>query len=189
MIYELPKTLYVNDIEYGIRTHFADVLNILGAFNDPELEDSEKVYTCLYILFVDFDTIPQSDYEAAFRAALDFIDCGMTASTSEKKSARAHVMDWEQDAAILFPAINKVAGYEVRSAKYLHWWTFMGYYMEISDGVFSHVLSMRQKKLKGKPLDKWEREYWNSNKDICVLRPKLTAEEQAERDRLNALLG
>ena len=98
-------------------------------------------------------------------------------------------MDWEQDEAILFPAINKVAGFEVRTAKHLHWWTFMGYYMEISDGVFSSVLNLRMKKAKGKKLEKAEREYWSANKDICNLRPKLTAAEQAEKDRLNALLG
>jgi len=98
-------------------------------------------------------------------------------------------MDWEQDENILFPAINKVAGFETRSIEYLHWWTFLGYYMEISEGVFSHVLSIRMKKAKGKKLEKWEREFWSSNKSICVLREKISEEEKAERDRLNALLG
>ena len=98
-------------------------------------------------------------------------------------------MDWEQDEAIMFPAINKVAGFETRSAEYIHWWTFMGYYMEISEGVFSNVLNLRMKKAKGKKLEKWEREFWNSNRDICTLKTKLSSEEQAEKDRINALLG
>ena len=42
---------------------------------------------------------------------------------------------------------------------------------------------------KNKKLEKWEREYWQANKDICVLKPKLTAEEQEAKDRLNAMLG
>ena len=61
--------------------------------------------------------------------------------------------------------------------------------MEIQEGVFSHVLSLRQKKASGKKLEKWERDFWNANKDICELKTKLTAEEQAAKDRLNALLG
>lgn len=65
----------------------------------------------------------------------------------------------------------------------------MGYYMEISEGVFSNVLALRMKKAKGKKLEKWERDYWNANKSICALRTKLTAEEQEEKDRLDALLG
>ena len=184
MIGRLPQSITVNGVERAIRTDFRDVLNIIAAFSDPELENSEKVYVTLVVLYEDFDDIPEKDYESAFKAAMDFIDHGTKAD--ESKSPR--VMDWEQDESIMFPAINKVAGFETRSAEYVHWWTFMGYYMEISEGVFSNVLSLRLKKAKGKKLEKWEREYWDTNKSICVLKPKLTAEEQAEKDRLKALL-
>ena len=185
MIGELPKSLSVNNVEYDIRSDFRDILKIVCAFNDPELENEEKIYVCLCILYEGFDSIPKSDYEAAFKAALDFIDAG--AKSDNKKSPRT--MDWEQDENIMFPALNKVAGFETRTAEYVHWWTFMGYFMEISEGVFSHVLSLRGKKAKNKKLEKWEREYWQANKDICVLKPKLTAEEQEAKDRLNAMLG
>lgn len=185
MIGHLPTQLTVNGCSYAIRTHFQAILDILCAFDDPELENEEKAYTCLYILYEDFFDIPEKDYEAAFKAALEFIEHG--ASSDKGKSVR--LMDWEQDAPLLFPAINKVAGCEVRSAAYIHWWTFLGYYMEISNGVFSQILGMRAKKAKGKPLEKWEKEYWSANKDICELKTKLTAEEQAAKDRLNALLG
>lgn len=184
MIGELPKSVSVNGAEHSIRSDFRDILKILCAFNDPELENSEKIYICLFILYEDFDSIPEEDYEAAFKAAMRFIDHGT--DSDGPKSPR--VMDWEQDESIMFPAINKVAGFETRTADYIHWWTFMGYYMEISEGVFSNVLSLRLKKAKGKKLEKWEREYWSANKNICVLKPKLTAEEQAAKDRLNALL-
>lgn len=184
MIGELSKSVCVNGVFHSIRSDFRDILKILCAFNDPELENSEKVYICLFILYEDFDEIPDTDYEAAFKAAIQFIDHGT--DSNGPKSPR--VMDWEQDESIMFPAINKVAGFETRAADYLHWWTFMGYYMEISEGVFSNVLSLRLKKAKGKKLEKWEREYWSANKSICVLKPKLTAEEQAKKDRLNALL-
>ena len=185
MIGELPKSLSVNNVEYDIRSDFRDILKIVCAFNDPELENEEKIYVCLCVLYEDFDSIPKSDYEVAFKVALDFIDA--SAKSDGKKSPRT--MDWEQDENIMFPAINKVAGFETRTAEYVHWWTFMGYFMEISEGVFSNVLSLRSKKAKNKKLEKWEREYWQANKDICVLKPKLTAEEQEAKNRLNAMLG
>lgn len=109
--------------------------------------------------------------------------------TVDEQKPPPRVMDWEQDESIMFPAVNKVAGFEVRSARYVHWWTFMGYYMEISDGVFAQVLNLRLKRAKGKKLEKWEREYWISNRAICALRTKLSEEEQAEKDRIDALLG
>lgn len=185
MIGKLPKSLIISGEEYAIRTDFRDILRIITAFGDPELESNEKIYVCLFVLYEDFDSLPPEMYEAAFKAALRFIDCGMEPDT--RKSPRT--MDWEQDEAIIFPAVNHVAGFETRSADYIHWWTFMGYFMEINDGVFSNVLSIRTKKAKGKKLEKWEREFWQANKDICVLKAKLTEEEQAAKDRLNALLG
>ncbi len=182
--FTLPTRLDVVGREYDIRTDFRDILKILTAFDDPELEANEKQYVCLYILYVDFNAIPREAYEDAYRAAIRFIDNGIE---GDGKSPRT--MDWEQDAAILFPAVNKAAGFETRSADYLHWWTFAGFFMEIKDSTYATILSLRQKKAKGKKLEKWEREFWQSNAKICRLRTKLTAEEQAERDRLNALLG
>lgn len=185
--WELPESLPIAGREYGIRTDFRDVLRILAAFSDPDLKEDEKVYVCLFILFVDFEALPPAAYEEAFKAASQFIDCGRDWQEAPKKSPR--VMDWEQDKSILFPAINKVAGLEVRTVPYMHWWTFMGYYMEISEGIFSTILSLRQKRAKGKKLEKWEREFWQQNKDICVLKKRLSQEEIEERERLNALLG
>ena len=65
----------------------------------------------------------------------------------------------------------------------------MGYFMEIEEGIFSTVLGIRQKRAKGKKLEKWEQEFYVNNKDICVIKTKYTQEEQEEIDRLNKLLG
>lgn len=187
MIGELPRSLVVNGVTYDIRTDFRDILRIIAAFDDPELESSEKVYVCLYILFQDFDDIPKDDYEAAFTAALNFIDNDAESGEKPKRSPRT--MDWEQDERLIFPAVNKVAGFETRTAEYIHWWTFLGYFMEITDGVYSTIMSLRLKKAKGKKLEKWEQEFWGANKDVCTLKRRVSAEEQAEIDRINAMLG
>lgn len=184
MVYDLPTSLEVAGKEYAIRSDYRDVLHILLAFDDPELSPSEKQYLCLYILYPDFDKIPHEDYQAAYSAAIHFIDNGME---NDKHSPRT--MDWEQDAPLIFSAINKTAGYEVRSVDYLHWWTFTGFFMEIRDGIFATVLNLRQKKAKGKKLEKAEQEFWQANHKICALKPKLTEEERAEKARLNALLN
>lgn len=184
MIFDLPTSLEVAGKEYEIRTDYRDILNIIQAFEDPDLEPEEKQYVCLYILYKDFEMLPQDDYTEAYKKAIEFMDNG---AEGEKHAPKT--MDWEQDATILFPAVNHVAGYEVRSVDYLHWWTFTGFFMEIKDSVYAQVLNLRQKKAKGKKLEKWEQEFWRSNKNMCVLKEKLTAEEQAEKDRLNAILG
>lgn len=184
MIGELPESLIVGGRKRAIRTDFRDILTIIQAFNDPELDTTEKVLVCLVILYKDFDGIKPDDYEEAYKQAIWFMDLGE--EPDEKQNPR--LMDWEQDEKILFPAINAVAGFETRSRKKIHWWTFMGYFMEIHEGTFSQVLSLRQKKAKGKKLEKWEREFWDNNKRMCKLRPKLTREEEETKARLRAML-
>ena len=61
--------------------------------------------------------------------------------------------------------------------------------MEIAEGTFSTVLGIRQKMAKGKRLEKWEQEFRRENKDLCDLKTRYTAEEQAEIDYWNKLLG
>ena len=189
MIGELPTSLIVGAEEWDIRTDFRDVLKILLAFGDPNVDDAEKVLICLQIIYESFEEMPPEDYEEAFKQALNFIDCDMPEGKADKHSPRT--MDWEQDGNIIIPAINKVAGYEVRSVKYLHWWSFMGYFMEIStDGVFGTVLRLRQKKRPGSKasLDKFEKEFWNANRELCELKPKLSDDEIERKKRLNEML-
>jgi len=185
MIYELPTSVEFGGREWAINTDYRDILNVLVAFDDPELTDAEKGYVCLYNLYVDYDEIPRDQMQAAYDAAIEFIDHG---HPDDKKPTKK-TMDWEQDASLIFPAVNHVAGFEVRSADYIHWWTFMGYFMEIKDSTYSTVLSLRQKKARGKKLEKYEQEYWRNNRGICELRNKETEEEKAEKERLKQLLG
>ena len=69
-------------------------------------------------------------------------------------------MDWTQDANLIFPAVNKAAGFEVRGVDYMHWWTFMGYFMEIRDTTYATILGLRGKKARGKKLEKDEKELY-----------------------------
>lgn len=40
----------------------------------------------------------------------------------------------------------------------------MGAYMEISEGLFHEILLIRQKRMSGKKLEKWEQEFYRKNK-------------------------
>lgn len=184
MFWELPTSLEVAGRAYDIDSDFRTVLRVLAAYGDPELNESEKQFVCLANIYIDLDAIPAAHLQEAYEAAVRFIDNGQE---HEENGPRA--MDWEQDAPLIFPAVNNVARFEVRSVEYLHWFTFLGYFMEIKDGVFSTVLRLRQKRSKNQKLDKAESEFWTSNQKICVLERKLTAEEQADYDRFDKLFS
>jgi len=184
MFGELPKQIEVAGVYRNIRTNYKDIITILIMFEDPDLTQEEKVWDCLDILFFGINNIPQKDYDAAFQAALKFIDHGI--EKENEKSPR--LMDWEKDEPILIPAINKSAGFDVTRVPYIHWWTFMGYYMEIGDNsVFTQVVNIRNKQAKNKKLNDAEKEFYKQNKKLITLPKKRDKEEQAEYDRLNAL--
>ena len=166
MLGQLPRSLEINGKIYDINTDFRVILVIISAFNDDDLEDNEKVYICLKRLYVDFDSMPHDDYEEAYSAAIRFIECEQP--QEQKRSPR--IVNWEKDEQMIFPAINKVAGCEVRLLDYLHWYTFYGFFQGIStDDTYGYILTLRQKKAKGKKFEKHEQEFWNNNRSACVM--------------------
>lgn len=164
--WDLPYSLNVGGVDYEIREDFRAVLDILTAFSDDELNEKEKTQAMIEILYYPVLPPPEALEEAA-EAARWFIDCGIT---REEEQPTARTMDWEQDAGIIFPAVNKIAGFETRGRQTIHWWTFYGWFMEIDDGLFSQVLSIRQKLAKGKKLEKWEQEFLRNNQKLCKLK-------------------
>ena len=182
----LPKTLEVNGTEYPIRTDFRVALTIFQAFNDNSLPPMLKAQTALRCLYID---IPDN-LEEAYKKAVWFLDGG---DMPKSKQAPKRTLDWEQDEYLIFPALNKVAGYEIRTAEYLHWWSFLGLFNEVGEGLYSQVMNIRSKLARGKTLEKWEKEYYNSHKELIILKEKLTPEEQAELEReeefINSLIG
>lgn len=184
-VWELPTALNVNGKEYKIRTDFRAVLDILKYFADPDYENDEKWAICLEILYEDFSEIPRKDWEEAMQKALEFIEMNM----KEDGKPKPTLMDWEQDAPIVIPAINKVLHTEIRSLPYLHWWSFMGAYMEVGESLYSYIVGIREKMARGKKLDKAEREFLNRNRHLVVLKKKYSKEELEEQERLKKILG
>ena len=70
-------------------------------------------------------------------------------------------------------------GYSCRRCAYLHWWEFIGTFGCIGDGQFAQVVSIRNKRLHGKKLDKAEQEFVRNNPDLVTLpKHKLTSAEE-----------
>ena len=186
MIFDLPTSLTFGGRDWPINTDYRDVLRTLTAFEDPNVTDEEKTYICLHNTYPDLDRIPQEQLQNALDAAIQFIDHG-----SREEGPSPRMMDWEQDATLIFPAVNRAAGVEIRSLEYLHWWTFLGYFMEIKDTTYATVLSLRQKRYgkHKKKFEKQEEEYWKANRAICELKKRYTDDELEEQERLNSILG
>lgn len=184
MNYGLPKSLNVNGREEPIRWEYTAILDAVEALNDPELENGEKVYSFLYIIFENFLDFEPADYDSAFKSACEFINNGV----DDDKKTNIKMVDFEQDYRIMIPAINRVAGKEIRNCDDIHWWTFLGYFMEIGECTYGTVLNIRSKKASGKKLEKWEQEFYQKNREMVDIKPKLTQEEIEAEKWLNEFL-
>lgn len=188
--WEFPTSLNIGGADYEIRTDYRVVLDLFTALNDNDLMDEDKQIEAymksrviLEIMFPQCDDIPAEHVQEALDKVAEFIDMGITEDSKKPKT-----MDWEQDAPILIPAINKVLNTEIRAQKYMHWWTFLGAYMEIGESLFSNVIHIRQKKAKGKKLEKWEQDFYKENHSLIDFKQKDQRSDE-EKEKLRDYFG
>lgn len=184
-MWKLPDSIELGGVQYGIRTDFRAILDILRAMADPELNEEDRIEVLFDIFFLDAEEIPNEYLQEAIDKAFVFIDCGIS---GEGKS-KARLMDWDKDSPLIASAINKNMGKDIRSVKYMHWWTFMGAYMEISEGLFYEILQIRQKKMNGKKLEKWELEFYRKNKKLIDIQGETKKRSAEEEAALKELFG
>ena len=185
MIGELPTTLEMEDGSiWNIRTDYRAVLAIFEAIGDPELPKEVKTYVMLDCLFVDFDSMPTELYAEACKKASWFLDGGILYEDHN----RPKLLDWEQDESMVFSSVNRVAGREVRAMEYVHWWTFLGWFHEIGEGLLSTVITIRKKLRNNTKLEKWEQEFYRENKEMVDLKVRYSEEEEQEIRELEAKL-
>ena len=187
--YELPTSVILNDTEHAIRRDgdFRMVLDCFRLLQDEELDDNERILACLTVFYDELDGIETvyqlGDLEEAVKQMFSFFNCNQ-----ENVGAKAEgkVIDWDKDALMIISAINKVAGKEIRAEKYLHWWTFMAYYMAIGECALSTVVNIRRKIIKGKKLEKFEQDYVNENPELFHRTENYTKEERELLDDILA---
>ena len=180
-MYRLPTKVMVNGLEFNIRERgdFRMVLDCFNALQDVELSEDYRVLASLLIFYNEFNDIEDlREYEPYLndlvKEMFKFINGGEEQSPGA--DAGTSLIDWEQDSQIVCAAVNNVAKQEIRAVEHLHWWTFLGYYMSIGESVMSTVVSIRSKIAHHKKLEKWEKEFKQSNPKYFVWRQ--TAKEQ-----------
>lgn len=180
--WRLPETAEIGGTAYKLNTDFRDILEIMGYLDNQEMPEYLRWRIALALFYE--GEIPAQDQQEAMGYLAAFISCGETDGKPGPK-----LLDWEQDARAIIADVNKVAGTEIRSMPYLHWWTFLSYFNAIGDGQLSTLVSIRDKLRRGKKLEQWEKDFYRENKSRVDLKKKYSAEELAEQERLKKLLG
>ena len=183
-MYEIPTTIVIDDREFPIRCKgdYRMVLDCFSCLNDFELTDTERLIACLIIFYEDFEDIADvQDLDTELLTRLvkemyNFFECG----ENPMHSMPYKTIDWEKDSQMVCSAVNKVAHTEVRAVKYLHWWTFLGYFSEVGESVLSTVVGIRNKIKRGKKLEKHEREFKARNPHYFIWDSRTLEQKQDE---------
>lgn len=182
--YDLPTSLTVGGVEHPIRTGWRVVMDIFAMYNEPDFDNEMKAFGLVKMIYPRWREIPPEAIPEAIEKACEFLDCGQKPDDRH----RPRLVDGEDDAAIIVPAVNGVAGMDVRENPNIHWWTFFGWYMDIKDSLFSTVLHIRKKKKSGKKLEKWEQDFFHENRNIINIKKRYTAEELKELEYIEKWL-
>lgn len=185
-MYELPTSVRVNDKEFHIRNNgdFRMVLDCFNALGDEELGEDYRVLASLIIFYNELNSLEDCEKYLDYLEELTvkmywFFNCGQKESPGAQTSKI--LVDWDGDSQIICAAVNNVANVEIRALPYLHWWTFMGYYLSIGESVLATVVSIRNKIVTHQKLEKWEKEFKRDNPEYFIWRSSSVDDREAEK--------
>lgn len=192
MIGALPESLTIDGVDCPIRSDYRNILHIFEAFSDPDYSEEEKCIMATYLFYEHFSCVRDAleairngfNVEEAFKQMQWFISAGLP----DGIRLEAPVYDWKQDEQMIFSAVNKAAGKEVREVDYMHWWTFLASFREVGEGTFSFVVGIRNKLNRGKNLEKHEKDFLAHNKELVKLERPKTKEELEQEAEYKALI-
>lgn len=184
-ILKLPTSIELKGREFAINADFRPCVNIMRMFERTDLTDSEKIEVMVEVLYK--DEIPRILYEEAARKAVWFLNLGEEEVKTKSRNNVGRLFSWEQDLKYIISAVDKSAGFSIRSREFYHFWEFMSAFFESGECVFNTLVHQRKLKKTGKQ-SKFDKEWWAENKDIAELKTALTQEEQEILDKFNELL-
>ena len=183
----LPMQAELDGAAYAIRTDYRDILELLrwlGGTADPQLDQSGRWYVAMRLFYPTFAEMPQT----CWPQATDFLAQFLAAGRREQARPGPPLMDWQQDAPFIAAGISRAAGQDVRTLPYLHWWSFLAWFDAIGEGSFATVVAIRDKLRRGKRLENWELDFYRTHRAAVELRSPASPAQEAEKQRLLALL-
>ena len=154
-----------------IRTDYRIGVQIQLCISDLELDDSEKTWTALSLLYG--KGVPP-DFQTALDGLSWFLSCGNPTPAGEA-----------DDSGRIVSAFRKVFGIDL-SRKKLHWFEFISMLGDLGGTAFTSVIDIRS--TDPSEVDKKKRAEFIRMKKRFALSAEYTPEEQAEIEEFDRLL-
>ncbi len=181
----LPEAVEIDGKIYDLDTDFRTGLDIMIAFEDPELTRQEQMSIMVRLLYKELP----DNLDEACRLAVKFLNCGEDAKGDGGGETQDRLYGFEKDAKYIYSAIQQSHGVDLNSVAYLHWWKFSYMFLDLGrECFFTRLIDLRKRRLAGK-LTREEQEYCNSIRDILDLPQYISPETKAVGDEFMRLLN
>lgn len=147
LVDRLPTAVCIDGVEYKINSNFRACLQIILAFEDPELTEEEKQIVLLQNLY---PVLPNNIPEAIIKG-IKFLDGGKDEEVNQEDGAKPRLYSFSQDADFIFSAFKQTHNIDLSDTEYLHWWKFLALFMDLGqDTTFCNLISLRKRVKAGK---------------------------------------
>lgn len=175
----LPTSIDVAGQKFDLNTDYRAAIRANIVLSDSTMPDRRRAYSALYILIPGADGIEYGMLNEAYGKLMQYLHGGAEPPTGGKRGPK--LVDWEQDFDLIISAMNKMLQRDIREDDHMHWWTFMSYYKELDEkSMFSQVVQIRRKLAAKQKLEKWERKFYDANRNVVDFKNKYTEEEKAK---------
>lgn len=161
-----------------IRTDYRIGVQIQLCLSDPELSDSEKTGTALYLLYGN----GAPDLPTALDGLAWFMSCGVSGFAQESDEDEPAVYSFEQDAGRIVSAFRKTFNIDLSREK-LHWFEFVSMLGDLNGTAFTSIIDIRT--TDASEVDKKKRAEFVRMKKRFSLPNQYTAEEE---EAINSIL-
>lgn len=145
----LPKTVFIDDLEYEINSNFRESILFELMMQDKSFTDEEKIYQALSIYYPE---IP-GNLDGAIKEMLSFYKCGKeeeyeNTDSNASKSSSTKIYDFDYDADYIYSAFLSQYNIDLQDIEYLHWWKFKAMFNGLnSDNKIVEIMGYRSIKL------------------------------------------
>lgn len=185
LVDKFPTKAKLGNELFEINTDFRVGIRIMQLYEDKSLNLYEKTEIMLCLLYK--KKIPIELKEEAISKAMIFLDAGENINREDDidlpKPKRLY--SFTKDDKYIYSAIKKSHGIDLENIKYLHWWKFVYYFLDLDEKtLFSQMIYLRNQKNKGK-LSKEEKVIYANLEKILELddNEQYSEEEQKAIDK------
>lgn len=185
----LPKTVFIDDLEYEINSNFRESILFEQLMQDDGFTDEDKIYQALSIYY---PQIP-NNLDSAIKEMLSFYKCGKqeeyeNTNSNASKSSSTKIYDFDYDADYIYSAFLSQYNIDLQDIEYLHWWKFKAMFNGLnSDNKIVEIMGYRSIKLNSIK-DEEQRKHYRKLQRLYRLPINTNKNEYEKQNELNKAL-